>query len=282
MTPAIITDSTSDLTSELAGRYGIGVVPLFINFGEERYRDSVDLSRREYYRKLATERALPSTSQPTSTMFEDAFRPHVEAGRPIVCITIMASLSGTINAATGAAAQFPGAEIHIVDSETVAGGLGLQALHAATLVAGGADTDAVLAALARDRATQHGYATIPDLSHAVRSGRVSKAEAFVGSLVKIVPVLRFDSGRVDQEAKVRTFARAQDTILETSAAGINAADGAYICVLHTDAPDIAVALAEKLRARMTTTSALFETMEAGPAIATHAGPGVVAIFYIPG
>lgn len=278
---AIVTDSTCDLDAAMASAYGIDVVPLFINFGEARYRDSVDLSRRDFYEKLRTESVLPTTSQPTSAMFEDAFRPHVEAGRPIVCITLMLRVSGTINAATAAAAQFPGAAIRVLDSGSVTGGLALQAMHAADLARDGADADAIVTALKYDWSALRGYATVPDLSHAVRTGRISRAQAFIGSLVKIVPVLRIDAGRIDEEARVRTFARAQDTMIDR-AAGDAAAGGARIAIAHANAPEIAASMAERLRAKLAAPAKTFDILEAGPAIATHAGPGAAAIFVLPG
>lgn len=282
MSVAIVTDSTSDLDSELAAAYGVDVVPLFVHFGDRRYRDNVDLSRTDFYRMLATEKALPTTSQPTAAMYEDVFRPLVEAGRTVVCLTVMARLSGTINAAQAAAAQYPDAPIHIVDSETVAGGLALQALHAARIAKNGGGAAAVLAALAHDRATQHGYATLPDLSHAVRTGRVSRAQAFVGSLVKIVPVLRIDHGAIGEEARVRTFARAQETMIASTRAGLaGRADGASIAILHTQSPEVAQTIRDRVAAGLDGTPAYFGVIEAGPVIATHAGAGAVGIFFIP-
>lgn len=277
---AVVTDSTSDLGPALQERYGIDVVPLFVNFGDTRYRDTVELSHEAFYAKLQAEAVLPTTSQPTPAMFADAFRPHVEAGRSVICLTIMSVLSGTINAARAAAQTFPGAPIHIVDSETVSGGLALQAMHAAELARDGADAETILAALARDRVAGRGYATLPDLSHAVRTGRLSRAQAFVGSLVKIVPVLRIDGGRVEEEARVRTFARAQDAMV--AAAARHAAGGARACVIHTRAPEVARELAERLRATVSTGLRSVDMFEAGPAIGTHAGPGAVGIFVLPG
>jgi DegV family protein with EDD domain len=282
MTAVVVTDSTSDLEASDARTRGIEVVPLFVNFGDVRYRDQLDLSREAFYEKLASEKALPTTAQPTPAMFEAAFRPHVEAGRPIVCITIMASLSGTINAATTAARSFPGAEIHVVDSGTVAGGLALQAQHASELAAAGADAGVILAALAHDREVQRGFATLPDLSHAVRTGRVSRAQAFVGSLVKIVPVLRIDSGAVAEHARVRTFGRALEAMVEGAAAEANKADGARVCVIHSHAAEAAERVAQRLRAAIATKPHAFETLEAGPVIGTHAGPGAIGVFVIPG
>lgn len=278
---AVVTDSTSDLDAAFQARAGVAVVPLFVHFGETRYRDSVDLSRDAFYAKLRSEDRLPTTSQPTPAMFEEAFRPLVAAGRTVVCLTIMGSLSGTINAATAAAAEFPAAAIHIVDSGSVSGGLALQALHAAALAEAGAGAEAILAALARDRACERGYATIPDLTHAVRTGRISRAQALLGSLVKIVPVLRIDGGRIEEEARVRTFARAQDTMIAAAARDANVADGARVCVIHTRAPELAASIAGRLRASITTAVASFDVFEAGPVIGTHAGEGAAGIFVLP-
>lgn len=279
---AIVTDSTSDLNADDARTRGIDVVPLFVNFGDARFRDNLDLTREEFYRKLDSLKVLPTTSQPTPAMFEDAFRPHAEAGRPIVCLTIMSSLSGTINAANTAAQSFPAAEIHVVDSETVTGGLALQAQHASDVVRSGGDARAVLDALARDREVLRGFASIPDLSHAVRTGRVSRTQAFVGSLVKIVPVLRIERGKIEEQARVRTFARALDTMIDAAASLANQADGARVCVIHSHAPDEAARVVGKLREKIMTAPFAFEQLEAGPVIGTHAGPGAVGVFVIPG
>jgi DegV family protein with EDD domain len=279
---AVVTDSTSDLEAADARARGIDVVPLFVNFGDTRFRDQVELSRDEFYRKLASLKVLPTTSQPTPAMFEDAFRPHVEAGRPIVCMTIMASVSGTINAANTAAQSFPGAEIHVIDSGSAAGGLALLAQHAAELAQAGADAAAVLAAVERDRAVLRGFATLPDLSHAVRTGRVSRAQAFVGSLVKIVPVLRIEDGKIEPHARVRTFARAIDSMIDAVALEANKAEGARISVIHSHTAEEAARVVTKLREKITATPFSIQVLEAGPVIGTHAGQGAVGIFVIPG
>ena len=279
---AIVTDSTSDLDPADASARGIAVVPLFVNFGDNRYRDNVDLSRDEFFDRLGSEKELPTTAQPTPAMFEDAFRPHVEAGRSIVCITIMASLSGTINAATTAARSFPGADIRVVDSGTVAGGLALQAQHASDLARAGFDAAAIVRALGVDYERLRGFATVPDLSHAVRTGRVSRAQAFVGSALKIVPVLRIDSGKISEHARVRTFARALDTMVDSAAKEANAADGAYVCVIHARARADAERVVAQLREKIVRPTKLIETLEAGPVIGTHAGTGALGIFVIPG
>ncbi len=278
---AVVTDSTSDLDAATAARTGIAVVPLFVQFGDERYRDAVDLTREAFYRRLRAEAAVPTTAQPTAAMFEDAFRPAVDAGRDVVCLTINANLSGTINAATAAAQSFPDACIRIVDSAMVSGGLALLALHAAELAHAGAGADAIAQALDGDRERVRGYVVMPDLSPAVRTGRISRTQAFVGSLVKVLPVLRFAGGAIEEEARVRTYARAQDAMIAAAARTIDAAPGARVCIAHANAPALAASVEERLRARITRPPHALDVVEAGPVIATHAGPDAVGIFVLP-
>jgi DegV family protein with EDD domain len=275
---AIVTDSTSDIEPARAQELGIDVVPLFVIFGERSYRDYVDLSRRDFYVKLASEPVLPTTSQPTSQMFEDAFRPHVERGEQIVCIVISSKLSGTINAARSAAQQFPGASITIVDSESVAGGLGMQVLHACALAKAGAGIDKILATLEREKRTQHLYACIPDLSHVVRTGRIGKARAVIGTLMKIVPVISLRDGEVVAQAQVRTMSRAQQTMVDVSLEHITDVSKARFLVMHTNAPDLARNILERLRSQLNGEPQMLDMLEAGPVIATHGGPGAVGIF----
>ena len=276
---AVVTDSTSDIEPARARELGVDVVPLFVIFGEKSYRDYVDLSRRDFYEKLAAEPVLPITSQPTSQMFEDAFRPHVEAGDPIVCIVISSKLSGTINAARSAAQQFPGASISIVDSESVAGGLGMQVLHACALAKAGASLETILAAIEHEKRTQHLYACIPDLSHVVRTGRIGKAKAVIGTLMKIVPVISLKDGEVVAQAQVRTLSRAQQTMIDLSLEHVTDVSKARFLVMHTNAPELAKNILERLRAQLGEREPeMLDVLEAGPVIATHGGPGAVGVF----
>jgi DegV family protein with EDD domain len=212
-------------------------------------------------------------------MFEETFRPHVEAGRDILCIVLSSKLSGTINAARSAAQQFPGASITIVDSLSVAGGLGMQVLRAQELAKAGASVSEIVAALEREKQTQHLYACIPDLSHVVRTGRIGKARAVIGTLMKIVPVISLRDGEVVAEAQVRTMSRAQETMIDLSLKGITDVANSRFLVIHTNAPDLAANILERLRARFDGVSPkVLGVLEAGPVIATHGGPGAVGIF----
>ncbi|MDQ2872448.1 MAG: DegV family protein [Candidatus Eremiobacteraeota bacterium] len=279
MPVAIVTDSTSDVEPELARSLGITVVPLFVVWADVSYRDYIDLSRPQFYAKLANETALPMTSQPTAKMFEDAFAPSVEAGDDIVCLVISAKLSGTINAARGAAERFPNASITIVDSESVAGGLGMMVLRACEIAQRGGTSSEIVAAIERDKRSQRLYALLPDLSHLVRNGRIGKARAAVGTLMKIVPVLSLKDGQIVAEAQVRTYSRAQETMLDLTMKNVSDIANARFRVMHTNAPALASAVVEKLRGRFSGVEPkLLNILEAGPVIATHGGPGAVGIF----
>jgi len=276
---AVVTDSTSDLDPQRAAALGVSVVPLFVLWGAQSYRDNVDLTRAQFYEKLAAEPELPTTSQPSPQMFEDAFRPHAQAGDPILCVVISSKLSGTINAARSAAAAFPQTRIEIVDSESAAGGLGMQAMRAAEVARAGGSLESVLAAVEREKATQRLYACVPSLAHLVRTGRIGKARAAIGTLMKIVPVISLRDGEVVAHAQVRTMSRARRMMIESTLENVRDVERARLLVMHTNAPDLAASIVEELRAGLGGAQPrMLEVLEAGPVIATHAGPGAVGIF----
>ncbi|MBV8244882.1 MAG: DegV family protein [Candidatus Eremiobacteraeota bacterium] len=280
MSVAIVTDSTSDLDPARAAELGVTVVPLFVLFGGKSYRDYLDVSRADFYQHLERDRVLPTTSQPSPEMFADAFAPHVAANREIVCLTISSELSGTINAARSAAEGFSNAKIHVIDSRSVAGGLLLQVLHARDLALAGASSAQILEGLAHDRQTQRLYAVLPDLTHVVRTGRIGRAAGAIGNLMKIVPVLRLQDGFVEAEARVRTFNRAVDTMIDATLRSVRDRSRARLMVMHTKAPELAERTAATLRERLGAAPQSLELLEAGPVIATHAGAGAVGIFSV--
>jgi DegV family protein with EDD domain len=214
-------------------------------------------------------------------MYEEAFAPLVEAGDDILCISISSQLSGTMNAARAGAQRFPAAQVEIYDSQTVAGGLGMMVLHARALAQAGASRAEIVDSLDRWRKTERLYACLPDLSHLVRTGRIGKARAALGTLMKIVPVLCLKDGQVAAEAQVRTFGRAQETMLDLILKAAPEPAAARFLVMHTNAPHLAEVAAARLRDRLGGIVPLqLEIWEAGPVIATHGGPGAVGIFAV--
>jgi DegV family protein with EDD domain len=275
---AIVTDSTSDIDPVEGAGAGITVVPLFVVFGDRSFRDYVDLSREEFYRMLQTQPVLPTTSQPTAAMFEAAFAPAAQAGDEILCITISSQLSGTLNAAAAAATSFPHTRIVAYDSQSVAGGLGMMVLYARELARSGATLDEIVAALDRWRATQRLYALIADLSHLQRTGRIGRARAALGTLMKVVPVLALKDGAIVAEAQVRTFSRARETALDLALQAVTDPGKARFAIVHVGAPELAESVVAQLRERLQgQTPARLDIWEAGPVIATHGGPGALGV-----
>ena len=212
-------------------------------------------------------------------MFEAAFAPLAEGGQEIICITVSSKLSGTINAARAAAARFKNTRISFFDSESVAGGLGMQARIANDLAQTGASSDRILEALEKERRAQRLYACIPDLSHVVRTGRIGKARAAIGTLMKIVPVISLHDGEVVAEAQVRTMARAEETMIDLALKNVRDVSESRFLVMHTNAPALAQSVRERLELRFGgVMPKLLEVLEAGPVIATHGGPGAVGVF----
>jgi len=277
---AIVTDSTADLEPAVACELEITVVPLYVNFGEQRFLDGVDLTRDAFFARMADGGALPTTSQPTARAFEDAYRPLVEAGKEIISIHISEKLSGTINAATAGAQAFPRARIERFDSQTATAGLGLLVTGAARMAREGAGVDEILACLHAWRSSQHGYAVLPDLHHLVRGGRIGKAKALVGSILRIVPVLEVKDGEAHEYGKARTFSRGLDQVAEAAVTHLVRPDQARLAVVHTHAPAIAEDLLQRLRARLPAEPREIGVIAAGPSIGVHGGPGAAGIFSI--
>ena len=278
---AVVTDSTADLESDIAASLGVDVVPLYVNFGESSFRDRIDISRDEFYARLRAEETLPTTSQASVASYAECFARHVAAGNEIVCISISGALSGTINAAHAAAKDFPAASIRIVDSRTVSAGLMLHVHVAAELAAQGRNADEIVRALEALRARQRLFAAIPDLSHAVRTGRVSKGMAMLGGVMKISPVITLDErGKVAEFARVRTFERALEALVDATISHLAGAADARVAIVHAQVPQTAVSLRERLLAKLPAPPAGLDVIETGPAIAVHAGIGAAGIFSV--
>jgi DegV family protein with EDD domain len=275
---AIVTDSTSDIDPVTGAAAGITVVPLFVVFGDRSYRDYVDLSREDFYDMLQSQAVLPTTSQPTAAMFESAFAPAAQAEDEILCITISSQLSGTLNAAAAAATAFPETRIIPYDSQSVAGGLGMMVLYARALADDGKSIDEIVAALDRWRASQRLYACIADLSHLQRTGRIGRARAALGTLMRVVPVLALKDGAIAAEAQVRTMPRARETMLDLTMQAVTDPSQARFAIVHVGAPELAQSVVAQLRERLNgVTPAKLDVWEAGPVIATHGGPGALGV-----
>ncbi len=270
----VVTDSSCDLPDELLADSGIVAVPLTIRFGDEELVDREQISPEEFWRRLPESVALPQTAAPGPGRFEDAYRRLATAGAEgVVALCISSALSGTIQAAQVAAdavaAELP---VRVVDSRLTSGALGLAALAAAEAATGGTGLDGVAAAATAAAARSGVLGVLDTLEFLRRGGRIGGAQAFVGGLLSVKPMVALEDGQVVPAGRVRTRRKALAALLD-HARGL-APDLDAAVVVHANAPDVddfVAELAEVLPAERTSVSLL------GPVVGTHAGPGLIGI-----
>ena len=231
----IITDSTCEAPEALLRHPAVTVLPLYVLFGQTSLKDGVEISHDEFWKRLPTANPLPSTSQATPADFLDPIKRYVAGGDEVIILTISAKLSGTYDSAEMALQELPGAPVDLVDSRSVSIGLGLMLQEAVNLIEAGASRDVIVARLIRMREKIHIIFVLETLEYLQRGGRIGKAQAFVGTLLKFKPLLAIVDGEVHPVARVRSRAKALETAIETLGQRIPQR-GAQVCVSLTHAP----------------------------------------------
>jgi len=272
----IVTDSAADLPTDEAARLGVEVVPLSIRFGTEEFTDGVDLSVAQFYEKLASSDALPETSAPSPGAFEAAFRRQAEAGADaIVCVNLSEGLSATIQSARNAAAAVAGdLDVRVIDSRSITSGLGTQVTVAAEAAAGGADADEVAALVEGMVGRTHVIGALDTLENLKKGGRIGGAQALLGSLLSIKPLLDISSGEVAEAGKARTRRKALEWLRDQIFA---LPQVEHLCVAHGGAPDVDDMLA-LLAPRYPADTLRVTTI--GATIGTHGGPRVMGLTWV--
>jgi len=275
----IITDTTACLSPEIARRYDIPVIPQIVHFGEETFYEGVDMDAEAFMNRLKASAALPKTAAPPPELFVEQFRRWAPLGEPIVCLHPSADISGTIRSVTVAAAEFPDADIRIVDTRLVASPLGTIVQLAAEAAARGADADAIVA-LANDLSRRGRiYFLVSTLEYLARGGRIGGAAALVGSLLSVKPILQLQDGRIEQYERERTQKRALARLKEIVREQIPGDGRGYLSILYAGNPEEGRALADDLGRAINQPDVPVVSMP--PAIITHGGPGLLgAAFFV--
>ena len=274
---AIVTDSTCDLPADVAAEHAIHVVPLVVQLGSQSFRDGIDLSPAEFYRRLE-QGQHGTTSQPSVGAFAELYRNLLSDHAAIVSIHISAKLSGTVASAASAAAEVDAKRIHVVDSKGASAWLALHALAASHLANSGCQTSEVLATLEELGARTVGYFTVHTLEYLHRGGRIGAAQAFMGSILQIRPVLALIDGEIQPVERLRAFERAVARIVHyiEELAAISA-QGLCIGIAHASNPQLAQGVAQGLDH---VAESLF-VVELGPVVGTHGGPGLIGVCAYP-
>jgi DegV family protein with EDD domain len=274
----IVTDSGSGITPEMAQQYGITVVPLYVHFGTETFREGVDIHLSEFLSRLKSSPQLPTTSQPSAGDFLEVYKPLTADGSEVISIHLSSKLSGTVASAHTAREMLPDASIHVVDTMSISAPQAFMVIETARMAAAVQDVPAILARLEKLIAGFRIYFVVDTLEYLQKGGRIGKAAALLGTALQMKPLLAIEEGIVEAKERIRTKNRAMVRIQELAAQETVGRSCRYLGVLHATAPDEACQLEAHLVSRLAPAETIMA--EVGPVIATHAGPGLVgAAFY---
>ena len=277
MTVRIVTDSTSDIDAKTASGMGITVVPQNVHFGTRSFEDNVTITPDDFYRMLSIAPELPTTSQASPGRFRQAYDELSRDASGIVSIHISSKLSGTCDSARqGASATSTDCSIEVIDSGQASMGLGLAVMAAAELAMQGASqSEVVAAALGATRRAQC-LCLFESLEYLQKGGRIGKAQALVGSILKIKPMIIVRDGEVHPLGKARTFPKALSQMKE-SVRGFAPMDS--LAVMHSTTPKVASEVADDLKEMLPKGSEPY-IARFGPALGVYAGPGALGIALI--
>jgi DegV family protein with EDD domain len=270
----VVIDSTSYLPDDIVRQYDIRVVPLNVHFGQERvYREGVDLTTAQFYELLARSPGLPTTSQPSPGQFQEVFSELTAGGDQVLCIVISSRLSGTYQSASEARRMLPGADIVVIDSYSVAAGLGLMALTAAEMAAAGGTMEEIVSRVEQMKQDIRLYFVVDTLEYLQKGGRIGAAAALIGTLLQVKPILAIRDGIVQPLGRVRSKRKALRQLVADLESQVAPGQPLLCMVLHAQVPDEARELEMELRKRLRCEKTI--AVEVGAVVGTHAGPGVV-------
>jgi DegV family protein with EDD domain len=270
---AVVMDSTANLSAEMLAQYDLRTIPLNLIWGGESYRDGIDITTDEFYKRLANSSELPTTSQPSVGDFHELYKSVAETADGIVCITLSSGISGTYASAVGAANLMEGFPVEVIDSLSVSVGHGFITLEAARAAQAGADLQEVAQAARRLIPEMHVYFAVDTLEYLHRGGRIGGASWLIGSALSIKPVLQIADGVIDSMARVRTKKKALAFLADLAEEMYGGKDNVHLAVVHAVAPQEGRLLGEELQRRINPVELIYG--ELSPVIGTHAGPGTV-------
>lgn len=271
----VVVDTASDLPSSLAEQHRIDLVPLTVRFGADEFVDRKDLTAAQFWARLAGSSVLPETAAPSPGTFEEAYRRAADDGADgVVCVTISSALSATHEAARLAAEAVAGTvPVRIVDSRAVSMAEGTVAVAAAEAAAAGKALDDVVAAAEDMVPRTRTYAALDTLENLRKGGRIGAAQALIGSMLSIKPIIQVTGGKVEPESKQRTRGRSLRYLADKVK---EAAPVEHLMVMHGGAPDLDALL--DLLADVCPRDGI-GVADVGAVIGTHAGPRVIGVTF---
>ena len=274
---AIVIDSTADFPDAQAHYPNWRVVPLYVNFGTDSFKDGVDLTAAQFYERLRTSPELPTTSQPTPADFLAAYE-ELAAYERILSIHIAANLSGTFQSAGTAAAELGDGRVRTIDTETASAAITMLA-HAIQRRLERGTTDEEVDELVERYKSEHGLLfTVDTLEFLARGGRIGRARAFAGELLHVKPILSIRKGEVIPVKRVRGARKAFQEFVDALESETKDEPGLRVGIAHAAAPERAAELDKMVRDLRPRATIEVETL-LGAVIGAHAGPGTVGFFW---
>ena len=276
---AVVTDSTAVIPDEALGGLQIPVIPLWLIWGDDRYRDGVDIDPLTFYRRLRERDTLPTTSQPSVGEFIDFFRRVAEEKLTdtIVGTFVTGKISGTVDAAKAAAARLPDLNITVFDSLSTSMGLGFMALAAAKVAEAGGSVEGVMEAASSVHDRLSVLFAVDTLEYLHKGGRIGGAKKFLGTMLNVKPLLHLENGYVEALRQVRTKRRALAEMLETAKANLMGKPMEEVAVIDADDREEGDRVASEVRERFNVSTVIRTAVS--PVIGTHAGPGTVGLVF---
>jgi DegV family protein with EDD domain len=269
----VVTDSTSDLPPEIAKELGITVVPAYVHFGGQSYRDGVDITPEQMYERMVSGPVHPTTSSPAPGDFTEAYNRLSEETDEIVCLTVTSKQSAIYEAAmTGKHSFKGGSRVEVVDSQSVTMGLGLMAMLAAREARSGKTLDDVLEAVRSAIPRTHGTALLETFKYALKGGRLGRGGGLLGSLVKVKPMLEIKEGWIRLCGVTRTRSLGMERLCQCVTRHLPVEDAA---VVHSNALREAETLAERIRSLSPQTRPVIAKL--GSALGVHGGPQTLVV-----
>ncbi len=276
---SIITDSTANLPKELIEKYNLTVIPLNIQWGDDSYLDSIDMTAEQFYERLERDPNIPTTSQPAAQKFLDTYKRLAETSDGIFVALISSGISGTVDSAMMAAAEFDAIPVEVCDSKLTASGLAVVVILAAEAASQGKSLTEIAQMAKEASKNTRLFFMVDTLKYLHRGGRIGGASKLLGSALNIKPILELNTeGKIDSLEKVRTRKKALDRMVEICVENAHGKPS-YIGVLHANAAGVADEVAAMIRAKVDTVELYI--MGLSPVIGTHVGPGTIGISVLP-
>lgn len=271
----IVGDTTSGLPLDRAAWLGIPMIPQLVIFGEQTFRDDTELTSAEFLEKLKTASSLPKTAAPPPPLYNPIFEAAAKKGETVIVIAPTGKMSGTVRSAETAKADFPNADIRIIDTLSIAGCLGSLLLAAQEMVQKGKSADEIEAYVRGQIPLARTYFVVDTLEYLQKGGRIGAAKALLGELLQMKPILQIKDGEAAPFEQERTKKRATARLIEIACEQAAGSPNPHLCVMHIDAEDEANAICAELSSRLKIEKIPVYVLP--PAIVTHAGPKALAV-----